>query len=366
MMKKYNKNKLPMPMLTMQAAESGLAAVVDITGVIGWEDSQCLAFADQLQAAAKQGAESITLRVNSPGGDVFSALSMYDAIMSCKLPVRAEIHGLAASAASLLVMAADTVAMSESAKLMVHQPMAGVWGSPDEIMNYAQMLMKERERMFAIYGEKCGKPWDQVSKEHQASVYYDAQEAIAYGFVDEVIHEGEDEISGEGEDDGTTADVPAVPVNEEGTDEEDDSEEEDGELTAGMTGTRGRLTAAVGGVFGRVFGRAETEKKDPMKELRAQNMRLSAMNKGLTAQLNKLKSGCQGQEKLVDQLVNKAVTARLSALGLPAEDLPAAAEYETSGQNNALPRSKEEFHALSLEGRIEAIKADPAAMSRFI
>ena len=167
-------------MLTMQAGTSGAVAVVDVTGVIGWDDAQCLEFADKLKAAANQGASSITLRVNSPGGDVFSALSMYDAIRSCKIPVRAEVHGLAASAASLLCMAADTVAMSESAKFMVHQPYAGVWGNPDEIMNYAAMLIKERERMFAIYGGKCGKSWEQVSNDHKASVYYSAAEAIAY------------------------------------------------------------------------------------------------------------------------------------------------------------------------------------------
>ena len=178
-------------MLTMQAGTSGAVAVVDVTGVIGWDDAQCLEFADKLKAAANQGASSITLRVNSPGGDVFSALSMYDAIRSCKMPVRAEVHGLAASAASLLCMAADTVAMSESAKFMVHQPYAGVWGNPDEIMNYAAMLIKEREKMFGIYGEKCGKSWEQVSNDHKASVYYSAAEAIAYGFVDEVIHDDE-------------------------------------------------------------------------------------------------------------------------------------------------------------------------------
>lgn len=97
-------------MLTMQAGTSGAVAVVDVTGVIGWDDAQCLEFADKLKAAANQGASSITLRVNSPGGDVFSALSMYDAIRSCKMPVRAEVHGLAASAASLLCMAAGWMA----------------------------------------------------------------------------------------------------------------------------------------------------------------------------------------------------------------------------------------------------------------
>ena len=247
-------------MLTMQAGTSGAVAVVDVTGVIGWDDAQCLEFADKLKAAANQGASSITLRVNSPGGDVFSALSMYDAIRSCKIPVRAEVHGLAASAASLLCMAADTVAMSESAKFMVHQPYAGVWGNPDEIMNYAAMLIKERERMFAIYGGKCGKSWEQVSNDHKASVYYSAAEAIAYGFVDEVIHD--DESAGNGEDDdeenaGDEDDESTATAETGNNDEEDDEsptgeegddEDEETAPAAGMTGSRLNLKNAAGGI----------------------------------------------------------------------------------------------------------------------
>lgn len=175
---------------------------------------------------------------------------MYDAIRSCKIPVRAEVHGLAASAASLLCMAADTVAMSESAKFMVHQPYAGVWGNPDEIMNYAAMLIKERERMFAIYGGKCGKSWEQVSNDHKASVYYSAAEAIAYGFVDEVIHD--DESAGNGEDDdeenaGDEDDESTATAETGNNDEEDDEsptgeegddEDEETAPAAGMTGSR--------------------------------------------------------------------------------------------------------------------------------
>lgn len=159
-------------------------------------------------------------------------------------------------------MAADTVAMSESAKFMVHQPYAGVWGNPDEIMNYAEMLIKERERMFAIYGERCGKSWEQVSNDHKASVYYGAAEAIAYGFVDEVIHDeegtgdGEDdeeESTGNGDEDETAAtaedgsgdeddDEDEDPTAEEGDDEDD----EDETPTAGMTGSRLNLKSARG------------------------------------------------------------------------------------------------------------------------
>lgn len=339
-------------MLTMQAGTSGAVAVVDVTGVIGWDDAQCLEFADKLKAAANQGASSITLRVNSPGGDVFSALSMYDAIRSCKIPVRAEVHGLAASAASLLCMAADTVAMSESAKFMVHQPYAGVWGNPDEIMNYAAMLIKERERMFAIYGGKCGKSWEQVSNDHKASVYYSAAEAIAYGFVDEVIHD--DESAGNGEDD-----------------EEENAGDEDEEPApaAGMTGSRLNLKNAAGGICMRIFGLTGSgKKKDPLKALKTQNSRLAAMNKGLKAQVAKLKAAQDQQAAITEQLVEKQVTARLAALNIPASDLPSATETEMTApaQTVALPASREEFMSLTVDDRLAVTSAYPEAVKKWL
>ena len=339
-------------MLTMQAGTSGAVAVVDVTGVIGWDDAQCLEFADKLKAAANQGASSITLRVNSPGGDVFSALSMYDAIRSCKIPVRAEVHGLAASAASLLCMAADTVAMSESAKFMVHQPDAGVWGNPDEIMNYAAMLIKERERMFAIYGGKCGKSWEQVSNDHKASVYYSAAEAIAYGFVDEVIHD--DESAGNGEDD-----------------EEENAGDEDEETApaAGMTGSRLNLKNAAGGICMRIFGLTGSgKKKDPLKALKTQNSRLAAMNKGLKAQVAKLKAAQDQQAAITEQLVEKQVTARLAALNIPASDLPSATETEMTApaQTVALPASREEFMSLTVDDRLAVTSAYPEAVKKWL
>lgn len=339
-------------MLTMQARTSGAVAVVDVTGVIGWDDAQCLEFADKLKAAANQGASSITLRVNSPGGDVFSALSMYDAIRSCKIPVRAEVHGLAASAASLLCMAADTVAMSESAKFMVHQPYAGVWGNPDEIMNYAAMLIKERERMFAIYGGKCGKSWEQVSNDHKASVYYSAAEAIAYGFVDEVIHD--DESAGNGEDD-----------------EEENAGDEDEETApaAGMTGSRLNLKNAAGGICMRIFGLTGSgKKKDPLKALKTQNSRLAAMNKGLKAQVAKLKAAQDQQAAITEQLVEKQVTARLAALNIPASDLPSATETEMTApaQTVALPASREEFMSLTVDDRLAVTSAYPEAVKKWL
>ena len=368
-------------MLTMQAGTSGAVAVVDVTGVIGWDDAQCLEFADKLKAAANQGASSITLRVNSPGGDVFSALSMYDAIRSCKIPVRAEVHGLAASAASLLCMAADTVAMSESAKFMVHQPYAGVWGNPDEIMNYAAMLIKRTGTHVCHLCGKCESPGNRSAMTIRQSVYYSAAEAIAYGFVDEVIHD--DESAGNGEDDdeenaGDEDDESTATAETGNNDEEDDEsptgeegddEDEETAPAAGMTGSRLNLKNAAVGICMRIFGLTGSgKKKDPLKALKMQNSRLAAMNKGLKAQVAKLKAAQDQQAAITEQLVEKQVTARLAALNIPASDLPSATETEMTApaQTVALPASREEFMSLTVDDRLAVTSAYPEAVKKWL
>lgn len=340
----------------MQAGESAPVAIVDITGVIGWDDSQSIEFGDKLKGAVDSGAASIVLRVNSPGGNVFSALSMYDSIKACKVPVRAEVYGFAASAATLLVMAADIIAMSESSKFMVHQPQAGVWGDPDEIMNYATMLIKERERMFGIYGARCGKPWDQVSNDHKNSVYYSAEEAIAYGFVDEIIKD-------------PTEKTPDDPAPEENEKEDEDAAAQPA-TAKGMTGMKQQLEREVKSLFGRVFGLNQSPQNtasepDPVEPLKTKIAELESTNSGLTAQLSKLKTGNENNCNLIKQLVDKQVTARMAALGINAEDLPSATEDEV-GTVNPLPTSKEEFSALPVDLRIAAIQQSPEEMKKFI
>lgn len=105
--------------------------------------------------------------------------------------------------------------------------------------------------MFGIYGEKCGKSWEQVSNDHKASVYYSAAEAIAYGFVDEVIHDDESAGNGEeeeeeenagDEDDESTSTAETGNNDEENdespTGEEGEDEDEETAPAAGMTGSR--------------------------------------------------------------------------------------------------------------------------------
>lgn len=170
--------------------------------------------------------------------------------------------------------------------------------------------------------------------------------------MDEVIHD--DESAGNGEDD-----------------EEENAGDEDEETApaAGMTGSRLNLKNAAGGICMRIFGLTGSgKKKDPLKALKTQNSRLAAMNKGLKAQVAKLKAAQDQQAAITEQLVEKQVTARLAALNIPASDLPSATETEMTApaQTVALPASREEFMSLTVDDRLAVTSAYPEAVKKWL
>ncbi len=378
------------------AQGSEVVATVDITGPIGWDDAECLQFADRLNAAKTAGATSITLRINSPGGDVFSAMNMYDHMKACALPIRAEVHGLAASAATVLCMAADVIAMSEHAQFMVHQPFAIMGGNPDEMMNYAAMMVKERDRMFAIYGERCGKPGATVDADHKASVFYDAEAAIAYGFVDEIIkaedapeetpEPEEDEEPDEPDETDATENDPEAVADEEAEEEEvdedtTDEDEEDEQPTASARTRLLNLIRRTERACARVLGHkseeipanipAKPQKRTQnapvaLRQAQAKLSRLEAENRGLRAQVAGMKAAATTQEQLVANLVDRKVTERMAALGVPAETLPSAQEAVPAPSAVKKPESRAEFLKMSVDERMAALAAYPDEVKKFL
>ena len=99
------------------------AAVVElrIYDEIGFWGTTAKGFIDELEAAAA-GAAEVVVAVNSPGGDVFDAFTIYNALRRYAGKVTAHVDGVAASAASLIVMAGDQVVMPENTMLMIHNP----------------------------------------------------------------------------------------------------------------------------------------------------------------------------------------------------------------------------------------------------
>ncbi len=135
----------------------------------------------------------ITLYINSPGGSVGSGLAVYDCIRLMKSPVRAVVTGIAASMGSIILLACEKENrfMLPSSKVMIHDCS---WGSrnfggykPHEIEQELKQLKNTNARLLNIIAERCGKTLKQVAKVTMHDSYFNAEEAIEFGLVSEVV-----------------------------------------------------------------------------------------------------------------------------------------------------------------------------------
>ncbi len=175
------------------AAALGIAASasaeVYIYGDIGeswWGDS--VTAAEFVKEINELDVSQLTVRINSYGGAVVDGIAIHNAIKRHKATVTTCIDGLAASIASLIAMAGDTVEMADNAMLMIHAPWGGTYGNAVEMRRYADMLDTWSEAMAGSYAVKSGKDRKDVlallqdGEDH----WYTSAEALAEGFVDNV------------------------------------------------------------------------------------------------------------------------------------------------------------------------------------
>lgn len=137
--------------------------------------------------------DTIELRINSEGGDVFAAQAIYTMLRRHPAAVHTFVDGLAASAASLVAMAGDTITMPLNAMLMLHSPWAMAAGNANDFRQMAADLDKIRESMIAVYSARSGKSAEDIVAILDAETWYTAEEAVAAGFADEV--EGEKRVA---------------------------------------------------------------------------------------------------------------------------------------------------------------------------
>lgn len=131
-------------------------------------------------------AGTIHLRVNSPGGSVFDGTAIYNTIKQHKSKVVAHIDGLAASIASVIVMAADEIRMGDNAYLMIHEPWSMIAGSADDLRQEAELLDKVSGSIAQIYVNKSGKDLDEIKAMMAVETWMTAQEALDNGFIDAI------------------------------------------------------------------------------------------------------------------------------------------------------------------------------------
>lgn len=131
-------------------------------------------------------ANTIRLRINSPGGDVFAARCIEQAIAECGKTVTAHIDGLCASAATYIALACSKVMMGEGSLFMIHNAWTCAWGDKNDLTKTATLLNKIDATLANSYAKKTGKNTADIAALMDAETWFTAQEALDYGFIDEV------------------------------------------------------------------------------------------------------------------------------------------------------------------------------------
>lgn len=159
-----------------------------------WGESQGVitakAFIDELKKLP-DAVQTIRLHVNSPGGDVFAAVQMANALRDQRATkdrrIEAIVEGLAASAASIVIMAGDTIAMGDNALLFVHNPLTGVYGYASDLRKTADELDTIRAAIIATYRWHSELSDEELGELMDAETWLDADDAITYGLATEKV-----------------------------------------------------------------------------------------------------------------------------------------------------------------------------------
>jgi ATP-dependent Clp protease protease subunit len=145
--------------------------------------------AQLLLLAAEDPEKDITFYINSPGGSVTAGMAIYDTMQLVEPDVQTWAMGLAASMGQFLLSSGTPgkrYALPH-ARIMMHQPSAGIGGTASDIAIRAEVYAKWKQEMALITAEQTGQPFEKVTADADRDAWFTAEEAREYGFIDHVV-----------------------------------------------------------------------------------------------------------------------------------------------------------------------------------
>ena len=140
-------------------------------------------FRDELES----GEGDVTVWINSPGGNVFAAAEIYTMLKDYKGSITVKIDAIAASAASVVAMAGDTVQMSPVAMLMIHDPSTVAVGNTKDMEKAIEVLNEVKESIINAYAAKSGLTHARIANLMSNETWMNAKKAVELGFADEIL-----------------------------------------------------------------------------------------------------------------------------------------------------------------------------------
>lgn len=166
--------------------------IATLSGQINMDSANVLM--STLYAMDSESSDPITLYINSPGGEVYSGFAIYDCIRQLRSKVRIVVCGLAASAATLVLVSVpkeQRYSLPHS-YFLIHQPLGEFEGRAIEIQIYMKHGKKLRDELTRCLADGCGQDFDKVYKDTERDNWMDAQEANAYGLVGTIVTKTEE------------------------------------------------------------------------------------------------------------------------------------------------------------------------------
>lgn len=162
-------------------AESSTVYIYDEIGLWGITAKDFISELDALKTG------KITLRINSPGGDVFDGFAIFNAIKDHPAQVNTQVDGLAASIASIIAMAGDEITIASNAFFMVHNAWAFSLGNADDMRKMADTLDKIDTTIVKTYTERTGQTQRDIRQMMSDETWLNADEAVGLGFADRIM-----------------------------------------------------------------------------------------------------------------------------------------------------------------------------------
>ena len=141
-------------------------------------------FVQELQA--KENVRVINLSIHSPGGSVMDGLAIYNSLKSHPAKVFGRVLGIAASAASFVLMASDVITMPEDAFIMIHNAQGGVMGDAEDMREMADILETVQNTIINIYEKRTGADREAIADMMKVETWMTSVQALEFGFVDTV------------------------------------------------------------------------------------------------------------------------------------------------------------------------------------
>lgn len=161
------------------------AATIWLYDEIGYWGITAKTFAEELKAIGD--VEAITVQINSPGGDVFDGLAIYNSLVKHRASVNVEIDGYAASIASIIAMAGDSISIADNAMLMIHNPWTFAMGEANDLRKTADTLDQVRTQLINTYAKRTGLDDETIGEMMDAETWIESGPAVEQGFADAVM-----------------------------------------------------------------------------------------------------------------------------------------------------------------------------------